>query len=255
MINSYICDDCINVLPKIKDKSIDLILTDPPYNVLNKKIVEFEKDNTFISLEEEFLRVLKPSGILFTFSSWQLWHRLCSQWSKLNFWYELIIARTNWYAGPYSKRPVNSHEYGLVFCNNTTNSYFNERALGEYKEPYERGYHSGGKSRAHNVNPKKEQTYHKNEDGFRKPTSILSMKTKNHLKYKERTKHPTQKDPGLIEKLVKAYCPENGIVLDPFAGVGTTAIACEKSNRNYIAIEKEKEWSEAYKKLKEGLLD
>lgn len=254
LINKYLCSDCLDILPQIENNSIDLILTDPPYNVLNKKLVEFENSDVFINLEDEFLRVLKPNGILFTFSSWQLWHRLCNQWDKMKFWYEIIIHRTNWYAGPYSKRPVNAHEYGLVFCNDTANSYFNERELGEYKEPYERGYHHGQNSKAHSYNPDYQPIYHKNEDGFRKPTSVLTMKTKNHFKFKERTDHPTQKDLELVGKLVKSYCPDDGVILDPFGGVGTVAIACEKWNRKYIVIEKDQKWGEGYKKLKEGLL-
>lgn len=54
--------------------------------------------------------------------------------------------------------------------------------------------------------------------------------------------HDTQKPLALMELLIKAYCPENGFVLDPFAGTGTTAIACKKLNRICYWIEQEKDF-------------
>jgi site-specific DNA-methyltransferase (adenine-specific) len=54
--------------------------------------------------------------------------------------------------------------------------------------------------------------------------------------------HPTVKSRHLMKYLITLITPENGIVLDPFCGSGTTAVACKELNRNYICIEKEKEY-------------
>ncbi|MFM6206572.1 DNA methyltransferase [Planktothrix sp.] len=54
--------------------------------------------------------------------------------------------------------------------------------------------------------------------------------------------HPTVKSRHLMKYLITLITPDNGIVLDPFCGSGTTAIACKELNRNYICIEKEKEY-------------
>ncbi|MFM6251272.1 MAG: DNA methyltransferase, partial [Dolichospermum sp.] len=54
--------------------------------------------------------------------------------------------------------------------------------------------------------------------------------------------HPTQKPFLLISKLIEMLTPEGGTVLDPFAGSGTTAVACKELGRNYICIEKEREY-------------
>jgi DNA modification methylase len=54
--------------------------------------------------------------------------------------------------------------------------------------------------------------------------------------------HPTVKSRHLMKYLITLITPENGIVLDPFCGSGTTALACKELNRNYICIEKEKEY-------------
>ena len=54
--------------------------------------------------------------------------------------------------------------------------------------------------------------------------------------------HPTVKPIALMEYLIKMVTPKGGIVLDPFAGSGTTGVACKNLNRNYILIEQEPEY-------------
>jgi DNA modification methylase len=63
--------------------------------------------------------------------------------------------------------------------------------------------------------------------------------------YKEKRHHPTQKPIKLIERIIKASTNEGMVVLDPFLGAGSTAIACENLNRHFIGIEKD----ESYVKL------
>jgi site-specific DNA-methyltransferase (adenine-specific) len=54
--------------------------------------------------------------------------------------------------------------------------------------------------------------------------------------------HPTVKSRHLMKYLITLITPDNGTVLDPFCGSGTTAVACKELGRNYICIEKEKEY-------------
>ena len=62
--------------------------------------------------------------------------------------------------------------------------------------------------------------------------------------YEEKRLHPTQKTVKLIERIIRASSHENMIVLDPFMGSGSTAIACLNLNRYYIGIEKEDKYIE-----------
>jgi site-specific DNA-methyltransferase (adenine-specific) len=80
---------------------------------------------------------------------------------------------------------------------------------------------------------------------------IISKEQYNKLpeKYKKyfkelRNDHPTVKSLRLCEYLVKLVTPPGGLVLDPFAGSGTTCIACKKLGFNFIGIEKEAEYVE-----------
>ena len=54
--------------------------------------------------------------------------------------------------------------------------------------------------------------------------------------------HPTEKQSSLLEKYIKISSSKNQTILDPFAGSGTTAIACINTNRKFILIEKELEY-------------
>lgn len=76
-----------------------------------------------------------------------------------------------------------------------------------------------------------------------KPKDLWSV-SRLHRIHAEREDHPTQKPLEIIERMVRASCPENGIVLDPFAGTGTTAIACLLNKRRYITYELNSEYYE-----------
>jgi len=58
-----------------------------------------------------------------------------------------------------------------------------------------------------------------------------------HAIHAEREDHPTQKPLEIIERMIKASCPVNGIVLDPFMGSGTTAVAAHRLKRHFIGFE------------------
>ena len=85
------------------------------------------------------------------------------------------------------------------------------------------------------------------EDGQRFPRSVVKVsndKDRHATTNGKQRRHPTQKPIELVEFLIKAYTNEGDIVLDPFSGSGTTAIACQRLNRQFLAIEKEREFYE-----------
>ncbi|KKN27619.1 hypothetical protein LCGC14_0863060 [marine sediment metagenome] len=85
----------------------------------------------------------------------------------------------------------------------------------------------------------------------RYPTSIIKFNTD-----KTKSKHPTQKPVALFEYLIKTYTNEGNLVLDNCAGSGTTGVACLRTNRSFILIEKEGKYVEiAKERLKQGNLN
>ncbi len=58
-----------------------------------------------------------------------------------------------------------------------------------------------------------------------------------HREHAEREEHPTQKPLEIIERMIKASCPPGGVVLDPFMGSGTTAVAAKRCGRDFVGFE------------------
>jgi site-specific DNA-methyltransferase (adenine-specific) len=65
-----------------------------------------------------------------------------------------------------------------------------------------------------------------------------------HRIHSEREDHPTQKPLEIIERMIKASCPVAGVVLDPFMGSGTTAVAAHRLNRRFIGFETNPDYCE-----------
>ena len=81
------------------------------------------------------------------------------------------------------------------------------------------------------------------QDGTRYPTQLLKINRDN----PHERLHPTQKPVELLEYLIKTYTNENMVVLDPFFGSGSCAVACLNTNRNFIGMEIDEKYYELAK--------
>lgn len=256
--NGVICGDSDIVLSDMQKSGIkvDLILTDPPYN-LNK---DFGNNSDKLSLEE-FLKVtksrlsvckdlLKDDGSIIWFGIHHyigfiqsIMYELGLYYRRMNIWYyENGFSRS-------TKAPMTQYEPFLWFSKNPKEWTYN---VDDVRVPY--------KSCERLKNP----VYYTNSKGEKKqwqPNPLGAMRgdvwafpTLAGSVYKnERTEHPTQKPEALITEIIKAYCPKNsdglyeGLILDPFLGSGTVGVCCEKLNKEghkiqWIGIEIEDKW-------------
>lgn len=228
--------DCFDYFPNIKDKSIDLIFADLPYGTTNCKwdsILPLDK------LWVEYKRIIKDNGCILLFAQTPFDKVLgCSNLDWLK--YEWIWEKTQATGFLNAKKmPMKAHENILVFYKNLPtynpqktqghkpmNSYTKRAYVQNKTEVYgrvNRDISGGGDT-----------------DRFPRSVQVFSSdKQKNKL---DGTIHPTQKPLELVKYFINTYTNEMDLVLDNVAGSGTVAVACEQLNRQYIVIEKERQY-------------
>ena len=225
--------DCLELMKKIPDKSIDMILCDLPYGTTACKwdtIIPFEP------LWEQYKRIIKDNGAIVLMASQPFTSKLVMSNIKM-FKYEWIWEKTcgsNFCTVKY--QPLKQHENVLVFCDGkiSYNPIMQERegsGLKRIKSPYLSNTVAG-----EYVNKLKTNVKGKQYPDLKYPSSIQYFNERN----KDRGYHPTQKPVALFEYLIKTYTNEGELVLDNCAGSGTTGVACKNLNRNCILIEKDK---------------
>ena len=238
----------------IPDNSIDMILTDPPWNTTD---YEFE-EVIDIDFYNQCKRVLKNNGWFFCIAPITLLSTILNFGFRLKF--EYIWVKPSIIPSTYNtKRPNTQHEIIGCFIKNELKKmselYLDKDSLKTTGLPYKREIKSSDKV-GHLQSTNRRLPTDKNGKkydiiitniGTRSPSTVIFYPNKNKLKFIERSEHPTQKPVNMLELFVRGYCHENGLVLDPFAGSGTTAIACINTNRNYICIEKEPKYFEIMK--------
>lgn len=235
--------DCLEVMPKIPDKSVDMILCDLPYGTTACKwdtIIPFEP------LWEQYKRVINDNGAIVLTASQPFTTALIA--SNMNMfkycWVWDKAKGGNIFNLKY--QPYKVHEDIAVFSIGT-HQYFPIKT--EQKKRKGKTYGIGDAFGGGDYGDTREYT-------DKNPRSIIEISNADqHGKL-----HPTQKPVALFEYLIRTYTNEGETVLDNCAGSFTTSIACLNTNRNYICIEKEKQYCdigrrriEQWHKEQEGL--
>lgn len=225
----------------IKDKSIDLLLTDLPYGIINKSRNKWDSEidlNVFWSFVE---KKCKPTTAIISTAKNPFTAKLILSNEKM-FRYSLVWEKskaTGWL--DCKKMPLRAHEDIVVFYKKLP-TYNPQMIEGD---PYDKG------SAVRDTLCYQKQTKAmrvKNDSGLRYPRSVLYFRTAE----SEGKWHPTQKPLELFEYLIKTYSNEGDLVFDPCMGSGTTGIAAKNTNRNFIGSEKDKEiFESALKRLED----
>jgi len=225
--------DCMDILPLIPDKSVQLILADLPYGN-GKTSCKWDSVLDLNKLWIEYERIISDNGAIILTSAQPFTTQLIASNYRL-FKYELIWDKVNRYTGfaQANIMPLKRHENILVFAKNKTTYNKQYRKGKPYKASRTNGY---GEQYTNGKNYKRTDTIN---NGNHNPCSIIEIKSDNK---KEMGLHPTQKPIELMEYLVKTYTNEGDMVLDNTMGSGTTNLACIKLNRKSIGIEKEKQY-------------
>lgn len=223
--------DCLEGMKEIPDESIDCIICDLPYGVLNRnnESVKWDVVIPFDKLWEQYHRVCKLNAPVILFGSEPFSSML--RVSNLNeYGYDWIWKKqrpTNFYSVKYS--PLKEHETISVFY----------RRKPTYNPQGVKPVHinSGRKAKSGNVYGKYDcRGYIQTTGNY--PRSILAFNTDMD---KDRI-HPTQKPVDLLRYLIRTYSNPGDTILDNCMGSGTTAVAAVLENRKFIGFETNKEY-------------
>ena len=219
--------DCFDVFPFIDDKSVNLILCDLPYGVTNMKwdsVLPFDK------LWKEYERIITNNRAIVLTATNPFASALIMSNPKM-FKYD-IVWHKNCPSNPaMAKRQImRQHELVLIF--------YKKQCV---YNPQMEEYSESSKSRikySFNVD-KKSEHYDLKEIGSRGekryPNSVQKITRQTGI-------HPTQKPLELMKYLIKTYSNEDDVVMDNCMGSNTTGLACKELNRQYIGIEKDKNY-------------
>ena len=227
-INSVNNGNCLELMSDIDDKSIDMILCDLPYGTTACKwdtVIPFEP------LWAHYKRIIKNNGAIVLTASQPFTSALVMSNVKM-FKHEWIwIKNRGSNFANTVREPMKEHESVLVFSTRdwVYNKQMQNRTGGGLDLVGRRV--TVGSSKRDGIGSIKHAEIEELSE-FRVPSSWQKFNTQVGL-------HPTQKPVALFEYLIKTYTNEGELVLDNCAGSGTTAIACLKTNRNYILIEQE----------------
>ncbi len=231
--------DCLEAMKTIEDGSIDMILCDLTYGTTKCK---WDTVIPFDLLWAQYTRIIKHGKAIVLTGSQPFSSALVMS-NPAMFKYEWVWEKSK--ASNFllaKKQPLKAHENILVFSKGTP-CYYPQKTQGK-------PYYRGGINQKHD-NPEVSNNipnYHshirKSEDGMRFPRSVQYFKTAEF----EGKFHPTQKPVALFEYLIKTYTNVGEVVLDNCMGSGTTGVACQNTNREFIGIEKYEDTFEIAKK-------
>jgi len=189
--------DCIKGFKMLPDKSIDLILTDPPYG-LNKKEIENDSNlKLFYAILPESYRVLKDNTFFITFFSTKFLPQVFKNNPFKYFWNFVLYCPNGRVLSPIG---CTKYMSCIVFKKG------NPKMVKKGKDIF---VDTPGKL----VEP---------DEGF--------------------INHPTPKPKTFIKEILQMFSKEEDIVLDPFIGSGSTAVACKQTKRNFIGFEINEEY-------------
>lgn len=208
-MNLLYCGDCLDILKNIESGSVDSIITDPPFaftgGISNGSSCNISSQfflHWWRDVCTELTRVLKPDGEGFVWCDWK----------------SAAVIADGFKPKSQSYKPWR-----------VAQMLYHYREMPGQVKPFRSSvdmiaYVRGPKSDGHRI----ENTTH----------NFISK----YWYYGKHKHHPSEKDPELIEYLIKLCSDTNNTIIDPFMGSGTTGVACNKTSRNFIGIEMDEDF-------------
>lgn len=238
--NAVIHQDIESALPYLPNRFVDLLILDPPYNLtknFNGHVFRAQEASQYQSWFETALKALlstlKPKASVYVCSDWQtstvvfpVLDRHLHVRNRITWEREKGRgAKTNW----------KNNTEDIWFCTADDEYYFDVDSVKLKRRviaPY----------RSDDGQPKDWQETEEGNYRLTHPSNIWSDITIPFWSMPENTDHPTQKSEKLLAKVILASTDPGDLVLDPFAGSGTTAVAAKKLGRRFVVVESEEQY-------------
>ena len=205
--------DCLEVMRSIPDKSIELCLTDPPYNIAKNNnfstmgragidFGEWDKGFDLFSYIDQVIRILKKDGSFVVFNAWRNLGAIADYAETQGFETKDMIRleKSNPMPRNRDRRYITDYECAIWFVK------------------------KGAK-----------WTFNRQDSKYQRPKFLFGI---------ESGLHPTQKNLGLMQELIKIHSNQGDTIIDPFMGSGTTGAACKNLGRKFIGIEQDANYFE-----------
>lgn len=247
------CGDCLEEMKSIPDKSVDMILTSPPYADRRRNCYEGmgtdQYVDWFLKFAVEFKRILKPTGSFFLNIKPH-----CNKGERVLYVMKLVIALKEeigfrftdefcWtkigMPGKFNGRFKNAFEpvYHFTIDKGFTHNPYSvaKQATDISKARYKRKA-SGETQNGSKFAGIRRLDRDEDKVNLALPSNHIHFTQKNN-QHSIQSKHPAVYPEELCEFFIKAFSNEGDIILDPFMGSGTTGVACKALNRSFIGIE------------------
>lgn len=238
-INSIICGDCTTLLQQVPDDTADLIFADPPYNLqlegdlfrpdmsmvnpVNDGWDRFGSFSEYDSFTEAWLgecrRVLKPGGCIWVIGTYHNIFRVGKILQDKGFWIlnDIIWIKTNPMPNFRGARFTNAHETLIWAVKSKTSRYtFHYRSMKTFNDDLQ----------------------------MRSDWLIPVCRGAERVKEEGHRAHPTQKPEELLYRIILATTNPEDLVLDPFAGSGTSAVVAKRLGRYFLGFERDASYIE-----------
>jgi len=236
---SVFVGDCLEVMRRLPDASVDLVFADPPYNLqlsgavltrpdetaVSAVLEDWDKFDTFRAYDmftqawlEEARRLLKPDGTIWVIGSYHNIYRVGTILQNTGFWMlnDIIWRKTNPMPNFRGRRFTNAHEILLWAARDAKSRYtFNYESMKTLNDDIQ----------------------------MRSDWLLPICNGGERIKDQGNKAHPTQKPEALLARVLMASTNPGDLVLDPFFGTGTTGAVAKKLHRRFIGIEREESYA------------
>jgi len=233
--NSIIVGDCLEIMQRLPDASVDLIFADPPYNLqlsgavltrpdetaVSAVLEDWDKFDTFRAYDifteawlKEARRLLKPDGAIWVIGSYHNIYRVGTILQNTGFWMlnDIIWRKSNPMPNFRGRRFTNAHEILLWAAKDAKSRYtFNYESMKTLNDDLQ----------------------------MRSDWLLPICNGGERIKDQGNKAHPTQKPEALLARVLLASTNPGDLVLDPFFGTGTTGAVAKKLHRRFIGIERD----------------